>query len=377
MERQPFVSRVQIENFRSIASCDVELGPLMFIVGRNGSGKSNFLDAFRFVSEALRQGLQGALEDRSGLRELSRRSKSRPFDLRISFNLNLSDGSAGWYSLTLGSAKSSKLGYKVKAESCRVGGLFGPTGESSEFSRSDTRIEGLVDPPAVIPEALYLTNVSGRPAFGLIYEELRKMSFYNLVPSQMRSLAPRSESNGLLRDGRNLASSIGRMESEAGARLKRLEEYMSKILPGLKGIRRKVVDRFETLEFEQDDWKFNAGQMSDGTLRATGVLAAVLGQHGAPLIGLEEPEIALHPAAFGLLRDALKEGAEESQILVTSQSPELLDDPDLKAEQILSTKWEQGQTRIGPINEAEAGMLRDDLVTAGELLRQSRLEPEN
>lgn len=53
----PFIRRVQIENFRSIASCDVALGPLMFIVGRNGSGKSNFLDALRLVSEILRDGL--------------------------------------------------------------------------------------------------------------------------------------------------------------------------------------------------------------------------------------------------------------------------------------------------------------------------------
>ena len=49
----PFLTRVRIKNYKSIKACDVELGSLAFLVGPNGSGKSNFLDALRFVAEAL------------------------------------------------------------------------------------------------------------------------------------------------------------------------------------------------------------------------------------------------------------------------------------------------------------------------------------
>ena len=49
----PFLTRVRIRNYRSIAACDVKLGSLAFLVGPNGSGKSNFLDAIRFVADAL------------------------------------------------------------------------------------------------------------------------------------------------------------------------------------------------------------------------------------------------------------------------------------------------------------------------------------
>lgn len=48
-----FLSRVRVSNYRSIGKCDVTLGPLSILVGRNGSGKSNFLDALRFVVDGL------------------------------------------------------------------------------------------------------------------------------------------------------------------------------------------------------------------------------------------------------------------------------------------------------------------------------------
>jgi predicted ATPase len=69
------IRRVVIRNYKSIAACDVELGPLTFLVGPNGSGKSNFLDALRFVSDALRDTLEHALRIRGGIREVLRQSR--------------------------------------------------------------------------------------------------------------------------------------------------------------------------------------------------------------------------------------------------------------------------------------------------------------
>ncbi|WP_343414230.1 AAA family ATPase [Candidatus Amarolinea dominans] len=54
MRDATFLRRVVLQNYKSIAGCDVQLGPLTFLVGPNGAGKSNFLDALRFVADALR-----------------------------------------------------------------------------------------------------------------------------------------------------------------------------------------------------------------------------------------------------------------------------------------------------------------------------------
>src|SRR5271168_3455867 len=66
----PFISRVRIKNYKSIASCDVRLGPLTILVGPNGSGKSNFLDALAFLSRAVATTPAEAIESRGGLEEI-------------------------------------------------------------------------------------------------------------------------------------------------------------------------------------------------------------------------------------------------------------------------------------------------------------------
>ena len=84
-----FIKRVTIKNYKSIAACDVRLGPLMFLVGPNGAGKSNFLDALRFVADALNSSLDHAIRDRGGINDVRRRSGGHPnhFSIRLDFAL--------------------------------------------------------------------------------------------------------------------------------------------------------------------------------------------------------------------------------------------------------------------------------------------------
>ncbi|MCU0769375.1 MAG: AAA family ATPase, partial [Burkholderiaceae bacterium] len=67
-----------LRNYRSIGLCDVELRSLTYLVGVNGSGKSNFLDALHLVRDALNGSLDNALNERGGLSEVRRRSSGHP-----------------------------------------------------------------------------------------------------------------------------------------------------------------------------------------------------------------------------------------------------------------------------------------------------------
>ena len=118
--------------------------------------------------------------------------------------------------------------------------------------------------------------------------------------------------------------------------------------------------------------------MSDGTLRALAVLTALLqgDGHSPSLIGIEEPEIALHPAAAGILWDAIQDGRERNQVLVTTHSPDLLDRKDIPVDTILATDSDSGTTLIGPIVESSRRLIQQRLATPGELLRQRRLQPD-
>src|SRR5882757_8555468 len=95
---QAFINRVTIRNYKSIAACQVSLGQLTFLVGANGAGKSNFLDALRFVADALRTSLDHALRDRGTIREVRRRSGGHPNHFAIRIDFTLPTGSLGHYS---------------------------------------------------------------------------------------------------------------------------------------------------------------------------------------------------------------------------------------------------------------------------------------
>ena len=163
--------------------------------------------------------------------------------------------------------------------------------------------------------------------------------------------------------------------------------FLSKVMPGIQGIEVKHVGRKETLEFRQlvgnskDAWHFMAENMSDGTLRALGVLTALFQSSSqaskkVPFVGIEEPEVAVHPGAAGVLRDGLVTASKTTQIAVTSHSPDLLDDKDIPDEGILAVVNRNGETRIAPLDEAGRSAIRDRLYTAGELLRLNQIEPD-
>ncbi|WP_295579181.1 AAA family ATPase [uncultured Lamprocystis sp.] len=151
------------------------------------------------------------------------------------------------------------------------------------------------------------------------------------------------------------------------------------------GLERKQIGPMETLEFRQEmaaakhPSRFLAQNMSDGTLRALGVLTALFQgncDYAPSLVGIEEPETAMHPAASAALREALTRASTHTQVIVTSHSPDLLDDPDLSTDSLLAVISEGGETRIAPLDEASRSMMREHLFSAGELLRLNQLAPD-
>ena len=121
--------------------------------------------------------------------------------------------------------------------------------------------------------------------------------------------------------------------------------------------------------------------MSDGTLRALGILVALFQggneqQKRVSLVGIEEPEIALHPGAVAVLLDGLRDAAHRTQVIVTTHSPDLLEDKHLDVDSILAVEADNGNTMIASVDEASKSVVRDRLFTIGELLRSIQLQPD-
>lgn len=372
------LSRVILRNYRSIAACDVTLGPLTFLVGPNGAGKSSFLDGLRLVSEALRTSLDHALRDRGGVAEVRRRSSGHPTNFGIRLEFILADGRPGHFAFEVGARAAGA--YVVQAEQCSVGH------EQYRVEQGVVKVAPAAVSPPAADDRLYLVNAAGLPSFRPVFDLLSTMGFYSLNPDRIRDLQPPDKGDLLARDGSNLASVLGRLgQVDSGRTKTRIEEYLSKIVPGIESVDRVAVGHMETLQFRQrvegaeHPWRFNAINMSDGTLRALGVLVALFQarvDRRIPVVGVEEPEVALHPAAAGLLRDALREGSRQVQVIVTSHSPDLLDDPSIDDSQVFAVVNIDGTSRIARLDAASRSILHDRLYTAGEMLRTNQLAPD-
>jgi predicted ATPase len=124
---------------------------------------------------------------------------------------------------------------------------------------------------------------------------------------------------------------------------------------------------------------FSAHSISDGSLRALGILLALFQARDRPsgdpisVVGIEEPEDSLHPAAAGVLWDAMNEASHFTQVVATTHSVELLDRKDVAPGSLLVAEMVDGESRIGTVDQAARSIMRDRLGTAGELLKQNQL----
>jgi energy-coupling factor transporter ATP-binding protein EcfA2 len=419
-ENPPFLRRVVLRNYKSIRECDVTLGPLTFLVGPNGSGKSNFLDALRFVSDSLRTTMQQAVEERGEVRKLFWRGGERDCrDFSIELDLNLPDGREARYGVTVGDAE---LRFVIDEEHCSVMSQGKCEAEflvqKGQVAKPETTIP---TPPPASRRDLYLTKISGYAEFATVYELLSGMRFFNIDPQRIREEASSGKpAHGLMRGGEG-ALYVTQQVFRQQQVWQRMHEYLRAILPTLRkfdvqtdiyvvgttggaGSAGLFSGDPDCLSGEPRSLKFvlstdsapypslppshglrvfDAGSMSDGTLRAFGVLLALFQcadrpeDDPIPLVGIEEPEATLHPAAAGVLFDALHEASHFTQVLVTTHSPDLLDIKDVDADSLLIVDMVDGQSVIGPADEVSRSIMRDRLATAGELLRQNQLRPES
>jgi predicted ATPase len=391
----PFISRLRLKNYKSIAQCDVRLGPLTILVGPNGSGKSNFLDALEFLCRAVETSPNQALEERGGLEAVLRQVPEKSASFTVAVEVAVPWWPApretiATYEIEIGRAQDGERGVAVLHESCV---LRGP-GEPAAFSARS----GTVDlAPArehsggtatLEPDRLFLPVAGTQGAFAQLYSGLLRPRFYHFRTENLRRPQRSSQRAVLRRHGEGFGDVLSVLSAglSAGhdAAKARIDAYLSAIAHGTSGIEARDVGAYKTVvlhtNVDGEAFEFSSEAMSEGTVRSAAVLAALFQPESLdgrlPLIGIEEPEIALHPAAAGVLFDALTEASEHVQIIATSQSADLLDREDLDPAVIRPVTMRDGLTIIGEVDDASQEIVNQKLYTLGELMRGNQLSPQ-
>ena len=385
---EPVLSRLVLQRFRSLPAEQVEFDNPTFLVGQNGSGKSNFADAFAFLSEAMATPLQAVLEQRGGFSAVGHRSsaRGRPSNLGLAVELkNLdSDTIQARYGFELRALRG--FGFEVVREQCAV---WRADGKGDWFDRrkstnsAGTSWESTANSlePVMEPNALALPLVAGDARFQAVWRFLVGMQVYRIDPVLIREMQDPDDGARLRSDGSNAASVMREIQREFPDAWQQILEILESIVPGTVGLQTKKHGNMLTLEFAQD-WeqsrpvKFEAYNMSDGTLRVVGLLAAVF-QHRTPsLLIIEEPEATIHPGALGSVLDLLRHAGKSMQVVVTTHSPDILDAEWIEDRHLRIATCKRGATRVSQVSPATRAALGEHLMGAGELLRSNALTAE-
>jgi predicted ATPase len=377
----PVVKRLILKRFRSFPAAQVEFDNPTILVGRNGAGKSNFADVFAFLAESMVTPLQAVFGERGGITAVRNRTSGRSYPpnvgLAVEFGPLNSTVASGRYAFEVKALPN--YGFQVVQEQCRVSFSDGKRHWFDRTTSFRTSVPGLS--PSLEPSSLGLPVVGGDERFAPVLRALSAMRKYYIEPSKLREMQDPDSGISLLSDGRNAASVLQELSRSHPDIVKRVCEILETIVPATKSVESKKHGNKLTLEFAQrwgegKSLRFEAFNMSDGTLRALGLLMAVFQRPAPSLLVIEEPEATIHPGALGAVLDLIQQAGRTMQVLITTHSPELLDAKWIEDRHLRIVNWSDGASHILRVSQASREAMQQHLMGAGELLRSNALHPE-
>lgn len=308
------LSHLIIENYKSIKHCDIKMGCLNVLIGANGAGKSNFISFLKLIPAILDHRLQLTV------------SKSGGPDALLHFGRKVSDNIKGQFFF-------GHNGYKFELE---------PTNDNRMvFSREALWWDVSGDKGIYSGhfESQVENHKSGIKQYTLpIMRRWRVYHFHDTSESAKVKQIHRINDNDYLReDGSNLAAFLFRLKENHTNHYKRIIKTIQMVAPFFGDFSlRPTPNNPDFIELEwtekNQDIPFKANELSDGTLRFI-CLATVLLQpkeYKPSAIIVDEPELGLHPYAISVLASLISAASNEHQLIVSTQSVELVNEFDIE-----------------------------------------------
>jgi len=333
-------SRLELHNWRNFIKADMPLARRAFIVGPNAIGKSNLLDALRFLRDIAMEGggLAKAVDLRDGMAAVRTLHARKVSDVLVGVETRGDDG-AGWrYRLTFNRESTTNQRAVVVAE--QVWRLGANGDEDHVLERPDAADRS--DPERRTQTALQQTTANFK--FRELAEFFRSVTYVHLVPQLLREeQSPSMTGLGADPFGRDLLERIRATPPKfQRGRLSRIQKVLKVVAPQLQELSFEVDRRTGRphLSAKFQHWRGQGArqrerQFSDGTLRLIGLLWTMQDKAG-PLL-LEEPELSLHSGIVTKLAPFIHRAqvaADGRQVILSTHSEHLLSDPGISPEEV-------------------------------------------
>jgi len=356
-------TRLRLENWRNFTRVDTPLERRVFLVGANASGKSNFLDAFRFLRDVAEPqgGFQRAVQHHRGgvsaLRSLHARLYS---NIVIEVRAELEDKIEWGYRLEFNQDKLRRP--IVRRETIWKGRDIVDERPDDDDEEDPNRLS-----------QTHLEQVNANRAFRGLADFFSQVRYLHLVPQLVREP---DRSVGRARDpygGDFLEQLASTPQKTLVSRLRRIRDALRVAVPQLKEVElKRDVKGVPHLRGLYEHWRPNAGwqnerQFSDGTLRLLGLLWVLL-EGSAPLL-LEEPELSLHSAVVQHVPQMMARLGRKAgrQVIVSTHSADLLMDPGIDPKEVLLLRPSREGTEVMPAeDDAQIRALLDGGVPMAE-----------
>jgi predicted ATPase len=341
------LDRIKIKNFKSIRDLNLELEALNVFIGANGSGKSNFIGAFKFLNHLLEGNLQTYTAMQGGANTIL--YFGRKHSEEMSFNLSFEGGVDG-YECMLGVGAEDN--FFLKKEIVRF--------QNEAYAYHLNQYGGR-------PLESKIPGRRGINITGYVISHLQSCRVYHFHDTSDSALVKQTgdlEDNRFLRpDARNLAAFLYRLEKTDRDHFENIQDAIRLVATFFDrfNLQPSALNpdkiRLEWLEKGSDSY-FNASVLSDGTLRFICMVTLLLQPNLPSMILIDEPELGLHPSAISVVANLLQSAAKRTQVLISTQSVTLVNH--FEPQDVVVVDREEGQSVFRRLDGADMTNWLDD-----------------
>jgi len=394
------ISKITLENFFSFKnSTTIELNPdINILLGINGSGKSNFLKAIQLLYESvIGKGLEKIfLKDWSGFNSVVNFNNDEKDYIKLSFEFDKDAIGNGYrfpsnpiYEIKIfkSGATSYYLKEKLYSESIKSGEndfiyMEMDNGQGIISTREKGKI-GIQKYPQESKQIVFrstepvLRQISDPERFYPLFtlkRALEEISVYYYFDTTFESPIRQPSGYGtetkLLADGQNLMTILNNIKNSHSLYYDKIEEAVKKINPYFKDINFAFLGSKIYLVLREEYLKKSVSieHISDGTLRYLLLLSVLFNPERGSLVCIEEPETGLHPDMINTISDAIKQSSKNTQVIVTTHSPLLLNSFDID-DILVFEKNNQNGTEVSVKSAEEFDELIEDFLVGQAWLK--------
>ena len=325
------ITHLHVENWRNFSRAAVDLQQRVFLVGPNASGKSNFLNALRFLHDivAVGGGFQQAVHARGGVSRLRSLAARRHSELVLEVRVGTDANPSEWqYELRFNQDNLQRP--IVRRESVLHEGTVVLDRPNEEDRQDEERLT-----------QTHLEQVNVNREFREVSAFFESIRYLHIVPQLVRepdrSVGRRNDPYG----GDFLEQIARTPDKTQKARLRRIRDALRVAVPQLADLELERDERGAPhLRGKYEHWRpkgawQSEADFSDGTLRLMGLLWAAL-EGGGPLL-LEEPELSLHPDVVRFIPQLLARVQRKTgrQVIVSTHSPDMIRDEGIGLDEVL------------------------------------------